>query len=509
MGRVVRFKGIKATPKSLEKDLLARADRLAEDPSVLIPQCEGKCWRCPYDKLLKKMEKVKQSRGDAETLQAIAMHGDQLVRAYAATLSLSASGKVPFLSTKMTPSGPISFAVRGKVDPERLIGVQYFDDPDLRLLAYFEDARSQKLHIYSSAGGLWCASEGPQAPQAYIEETIAQAPYDILVDGSCGHPESVSGLVINWRSADKRLFICQDCVGDVNLLHHLSARIAAPNPMDDFDVDVLYSPKCSTSASTCGCREGSPLSQDLLESYRTGKTVDQKLVEEGRSYRMEHLRTHGIGTLVLANSCYQGRLDEFVANLKGSEAERLAVDGLLRTSPVSVVSESDQAGKIITDLWPANGEALLSMVAGEDTAKKVLAMTNLTPPQMVNEARRIELASGIESRLPEYAELGEVSGLADTLARALKIEGKVAMVRALDRVRLKDHKSKAVAYGFLAAVGEAEGRNWQFTKEEIDYGIYLKTFAAMMLEANGNEYDEALRTLLTASGSSENPVRSR
>src|SRR5271157_2341635 len=101
MGRVVRFKGIKATPKSLEKDLLARADRLAEDPSVLIPKCEGKCWRCPYDKLLKKMEKVKQSRGDAETLQAIAMHGDQLVRAYAATLSLSASGKVPFLSTKM------------------------------------------------------------------------------------------------------------------------------------------------------------------------------------------------------------------------------------------------------------------------------------------------------------------------------------------------------------------------------------------------------------------------
>ncbi len=299
MGRVVRFKGIKATPKSLEKDLLARAAKLAEDPSVLIPKCEGKCWRCPYDKLLKKMEKVRQSKGDAEALNSLATHGDQLVRAYAATLSLAASGKVPFLSTRQTPMGQISFAVRGKVDPESLIGVQYFDDPDLRLLAYFQDARSQKLHIYSSESGLWCASEGPQAPSAFVEEVIAQAPYDIRKDGSCGHPESVSGLVINWRSAGKRIFVCQDCVGNVNLLHHLTARIAAPDPLDDFGVDVVYSPKCSTAGEVCGCKDRVALSGNMLDDYRAGKTDDLALVEKGRAERMEHLRTQGAGTLVL------------------------------------------------------------------------------------------------------------------------------------------------------------------------------------------------------------------
>lgn len=506
MGQV-RFRGIKATPKSLEKDLLARAGKLADDPSVLIPKCEGKCWRCPYDKLLKKMEKVQQSRDDAETLQAIAMHGDQLVRAYAATISLVPSGKVPFLSTRQTPKGQISFAVRGKVDPERLIGVQYFDDPDLRLLAYFEDARAQKLHIYSSSAGLWCASEGPQAPKSFVEEVIEQAPYDITKDDSCGHPGSVSGLSITWRSVGRRLFICQDCVGDVNLQHHLTARIAAPDPSDDFEVDVVYSPRCSRGAQTCGCQERSPLNADLLESYRNSNINDQKLVEEGRAYRIEYLRTHGDGALVLGNSCYQGRLEEFLANMKGSEAERMAVSGLLHTRPVSVVSESDQAGKIIADLWPTHGEALLSIVASEDVAKRVFAMQNLTPPQMVNEARRLELASGIAAKLPDYAELGELAGMADALARAYKVEGKAAMARTLDRFRLKDHKSKAVAYGFLAAAGEAEGRTWQFTKEEIDYGNYLKTFAATMLEAHGNDYDGALRNLLTASGSSENPKR--
>ncbi len=185
----------------------------------------------------------------------------------------------------------------------------------------------------------------------------------------------------------------------------------------------------------------------------------------------------------------------------------MAVEGLLRSQPVPIVSESDQAGKIIADLWPTQAEALLSKVAGSETAKRVLSTANLTPAQMVNEARRLELASGIAASLPDYEVLGEVAGLADTLARAFKVEGKAAMLRALDRVRLKDHKSKAVAYGFLAAVGESEGRNWQFTKEEIDFGNYLKAFAATMLEAQGNEYDGALRNLLTASGSSENPLR--
>jgi hypothetical protein len=403
--------------------------------------------------------------------------------------------------------GQISYAVRGKVEPESLIGVQYFDDPDLRLLAYFDDARSQKLHIYSSTSSLWCASEGPRAPASFVEEVIAQAPYDILKDGSCGHPESVSGLAINWGSAGKRLFICQDCVGDVNLLHHLTARIAAPDPLDDFNVDVVYSPKCSVEGEACGCRDRSPLSTEMLDGYRAGKINDQALVEKGRAERMEHLRTHGDGTLVLANSCYQGRLEEFLSNLKGSDAERAAVEGLLRSSKQSIVSESDQAGKIIADLWPDHAEALLSKVAGAEAAKRVLSMTNLTPAQMVNEARRMELASGIAAKLPDYEELGEVAALADTLARAFKVEGRAAMVRALDRVRLKDHKSKAVAYGFLAAVGEGEGRNWQFTKEEIDFGNYLRTFAEMMLKAHGNEYDDALRNLLTASGTSENPVR--
>jgi hypothetical protein len=64
-----------------------------------------------------------------------------------------------------------------------------------------------------------------------------------------------------------------------------------------------------------------------------------------------------------------------------------------------------------------------------------------------------------------------------------------------------------VAYGFLVAAGEADSHNWQYTKEEIDFGRYLGEFAQALLVAEGNEYDEALHNLLAASGSNEDLKR--
>jgi hypothetical protein len=52
------------------------------------------------------------------------------------------------------------------------------------------------------------------------------------------------------------------------------------------------------------------------------------------------------------------------------------------------------------------------------------------------------------------------------------------------------------------ATGESS-KSWQFNKEETEFGHYLLPFAKTMLSATGQEYDGALRNLLTASGSNE------
>jgi hypothetical protein len=508
MGKTVRLKGIKATPKSLEKDLLAKAAKLAEDPSPLIPECTGKCWRCPYDKLLKKMQKVAQDKGDAESLQSHATYGDQLVRAYAATISLAASGKIPYLSMKKLPTGEVSFAVRGKVDPERLIGVQHFDDPDLRLLAYIEDARSKNLHIYSAPTRLYCSSEGPQAPEDYVEEMVATAPYALDTDHTCGHPSAGVALVLDWRSPKLRFSVCSDCAGDVNLMHHLVGRIAARDPTDDFEVDVRYQPKCVADCGDCRLKQRFVMSSALQDGYRKGTTDDETLVASYVKERQADLKRSGGALFIAGDNCYGRDKERFLAQVKGSEAERTALSALVRAQDLVIVATNDQAGKMISDLWSDYSTELLSAVASPDAAEKARASSaNLTPPQIVEEARRLEMAKLIGSRLPDYSSLGEIGTMADTAARAFKIEGKAAMVRAIERLKPRGHRLKAVAFAFLTTVGEAESRTWQFTKEEMDFGLHLSQFAKTLLEAEGQAYDDALRILISACGASENVVR--
>jgi len=508
MGRAVRFRGVKATPKTLEKDLLAKAGRLAENPSLLVPKCERECRRCGYDKLLKKMEKVAHYKDEADTLQDLATRGDQLVRAYAATISLAASGKIPYLTSKKIPWGDVSFAVRGKVEADYLIGVQYFDDPDLRLLAFFQDAKDSDLHIYSSPESLYCSSDGAEVPASYSKEMLATAPYELKPDNSCGHPEAVIGLMINWRSAKINIFICQECADEVNLLHHLLSRIAAREPWDDFDIDVRYSPRCVADCGACRMKEKFAMSEGLKEAYEKGQLSDVMLLSRYIHEREAHLRQSGGDLYISGDECFGHNKEAFLARLKGNEAELIALSGVVRSKPMPIISVNDQAGRIITDLWPQMKEELLAQVAGTDIVKSLLASPgNLTPPQLVFEARRQQLSRSVISRLPDYASRGPIGTIGDDLARTFKTEGKAAMVRQLDRNRPRETRSKAVAYGFLVAVGEADSHNWQYTKEEIDFGRYLGEFARILLAAEGNDYDQALLNLLTACGANESLKR--
>jgi len=122
---------------------------------------------------------------------------------------------------------------------------------------------------------------------------------------------------------------------------------------------------------------------------------------------------------------------------------------------------------------------------------------------VVQEAYRLQRCKGILDKLPQYSSRGQIGSLADDLARAYKSSGKGGMLQAVDKNKPKEHRGKAVVYGFLVAVGEADSRAWQFTTEERDFGKYLSEFARAMLDASGAGYHEALENMLTASGSGE------
>ena len=501
----VKFRGVKATPKALEKGLIETSKMLRDNPSIMIPQCSGeKCRKCRFDKIQRKLEKVSSYKDDAEKLNKIAKHGDPLVRAYAAAISLAASGKIPYLTAAQLPVGEVSFAVRGKVDREKLIGIQHFDDPDLRLLAYFDIAKKRDLHIYSTDARLFCSEGEAKAPEKYVTEMLEQSEYQ-LKGTTCGH-ECDACLIVKWKSAGKEVRVCHECLKEVNLITWLTSRIAANQPNDDFDVNVERKLHCvASNCADCPSKKAFEMSDDLKRSYLDGKISDKDFVE--RYINEWNVTTRWMDSVFITGAeCYGHDKNLFLANVKGSESEMMALNHLLDVKTVSVVSSSNQAGKIITDIWEQNKQTILEGVASKGVIEDLLKRTDLTPPQMVQEARKLEQNVNISSALPKYSKLGEIGAYADLLARTFKTEGRDAMVRATEKGRQKDHRIKSISFAFLNSAGDSS-KNWQFNKEESDYGVYLAQFAQGMLEATGAEYDEALRNLLEASGASEPVVK--
>jgi hypothetical protein len=502
MKKVIRFRGVKATPKTLEKDLLANAKRLAQEPTLIIPKCSGtECRKCAFAKIEKKILKVAQHKDNEAKLLKFASKGDHIVRAYAGAISLALVGKIPFLSTLPLPVGDVSFAVRGTPDPKAAIGIQHFDDPDLRLLAYWEIARKKGLHIYSTEEGIYCSADGPHPPAEYVAEMMEALPYQ-LKDDTCKR-QGPACMDLVWKSQKRSISICQGCARTDNSMHTLTSRIAAADPADDFDPQFHYTAECKKE----GC---SPCLKDLTgqaaaanaSAYRQGTNGDKAFIDGGLQELTRLVEEKG-NLYVMAGKCYGSDAEAFFKDIKGTDQEMEVIRKLVASKNAGVLSDSDQASRVISILWPMYSEEMLTIASSAATAKKVLEdMADAAPTIMLAEARRREAGAATLAQLPRL-KLGPVGQLADELARIFKSEGKDPMVRAADKARSKDNRMKAVSFAFLEAVGEGASRKWQFKKEELDFGMHLAPFAKKMLEASGGAYAEALKELVLNSGASE------
>lgn len=508
MGRRARFRGAKATPKTLEKDLLEKSRLLAGKPQLLMPKCTKECRRCDFRKAVTKMEKVSRVRSEPKKLEHAMNWGDHMVRAYAATISLHEAGKVPYLAATKTPMGEVSYAVRGKVEKDKLIGVQHFDHPELRLLALWDTARKRGLHIYSTEKCAVCSPDGPQPPAEYVDEAISLLPYDLDDEGDCPHVKDGRGIKIRWKGADTTIRVCPSCSGDINTVHVLAGRIAAKDPTDDFEVEVISDLRCESECQGCRVKEAYLVPKDLVGRYLGAELNDAALLEEHAKARAAAVREKQDEVYMIAGTCYGQDKERFLAALRGSEVEKKAVSSLISSRKMCVLSRTDQAANLISDLWPEHREELLAAVASPDIVKRVLAeRSELTPSQMVVEAGRMESYKAIEGALPEFSKLGPVGAYADRIARTTKTEGKEAALRQIEKSKGADHRLRSVAFAFISALGEGQTKGWQFTREEMDFGTYLAPFAQRLIDDQGDDYAEGLKLLLEASGSNEQVQR--
>ena len=493
----LRMRGVKQASKREEDDILGRAGELAQNPGVLRPMCAGNCRKCIFDKVFKDIDKVSKYRGDEKTLIKLAGRGfNEMAKAYAGTISVDAAGKIPLLATAVIAGDRIPYVVRGSVRNSLLIGIQHYDDPKIRLLYYNDLIRAEKLHLYSWQENIVC-SDAPNMPEDYMYDTWWESPYEFPKDDiNCGH-EGAASLNIKIKSSGNTIHICNDCAKNVSTLAFLVSRMCAVNVLDDFEVTVKH------AYHAAGEDDSVIVSENDLREYMVGKITDRGLIDKVRREKLGELSEGDSVTLVIGDRNYGGDVSRFVSDLEGEDQQKNLISAFLERRPCAIIIRAPRTADAIAAMWDIDWHLLVELTTSADFADRNYQEKPRQPVlEVLIKARRDFVSEDVVKSLPEFFKPGQVTRVADALAKAGKVGGLAMMEDELTRCVIKDSKSKSVAAAFLMASG-SKSVPLTMSKEEKDFSEFLVPFAKKVLDAGGESYRGEMNTLLMAACSGE------
>ncbi|MCK4717618.1 MAG: hypothetical protein KAT70_03025, partial [Thermoplasmata archaeon] len=352
--------------------------------------------------------------------------GDKLGRAYAGTLLLAVSDKPPSVIIVRLPQGEISIAYWEQTTKDKLIGVQHYDHPVYRLYSIHDLAKKRKLFVYSVDGGMFCSGREPSPPRGFVGMVLKDEGISVVrKEGEylCHHLEKDWGphLHIWFASTGEGVRLCPRCLKEdkntgILLLRRIAGKGVEKDLRAEVDLGVLWG----------GESKGSGGGRSSLEKrYNIGTLSDQK----GFSRAIEEAKNGLIaeGALVAGGKGYENT-EELLKALDGTEEEKKALEALLGSISTGVIASEDTANSVLTELWEEGGpKALEAVVKSKVLARNIYdkrSLDDMGPGQIIAEAVMEEKKRKLLSKLPLYKKLGSVSGFADEMARAYRIEGK-------------------------------------------------------------------------------------
>lgn len=492
----IRMRGVKHTSKRLEDDLLEKSRALAANPGILRPQCAGNCRKCAFDKPFKQIDALQKIRDNPDALvkEASKFGGDDIVKAYAGTISLAASGTVPLLASGKLGGETVSYAVRGTVNATKIIGCQYYDDPKKRLLLYTDPVKKNKLHLYSFGEDLVC-SDIPNMPEDYLYDTFWETPYEFADDGlRCGHDTSAV-LEIHVKSLDETISICENCAKDVSTLMYIVSRLGAVDPTDDIEVRVRH------KYHSAGESDAEAITGDRLKEYMVGKVTDANIISAVKRSKLGSLKEGDSSAYIIGTKNYGGSLDAFLADIDGNEREKETLRRFLSENNRAVVLKSGKITEAFAAIWDTDWKTIVTMHTDAKTADILGDVSKGQPLQVLANAHNIYISADVVASLPVFRKPGPITQLADSFAKAAKVGGAPMVSEAIERSSLKDNRSRSIAAAFLMAAGGDV--RIKLSKEEREIADYLVPFAKSVIAADGKRYADSMGTLLTACGASE------
>ncbi|HKM09000.1 MAG TPA: hypothetical protein VJX93_00690 [Candidatus Methanomethylophilaceae archaeon] len=492
----VKMRGVVHTSKRLEDELLESSKELAANPGLLRPMCAGNCRKCHFDKPFRDIENIATRAGNVAALKKDSSRGDELARAYAGTISLAADGSIPLLATAKLGDEKISYAVRGSVGADKMIGTQYYKDPKIRLLLYNNLVKKHKLHLYSFGEHIVCSNR-PNMPEDYLYDAFWETPYEFKDDGlDCEH-DSLAALEIKIKSLNETIRICSDCAKDVSTVQFLISRMAAIDPLNDMDVHIIHNYRSKDDGGRV------PITGDELTKYSLGKVTDRGLISSAIKAGISDLKESGQATYMIGKKNYGSDTEAFLDAIRGPEEDKEALRLFLEAVPTPILIRSGRLGDAMTSVWESNYAKIIELSTSKETAESMGDVSRMVPSDVLATARMRYVMSGVGSVLPAFTRPGPMTVLCDTLTKAAKVGGGRMILEAMSNKFAKDSSFRAASAAFLTVCDPNAKYPFKLSAEEKDFRDYLLPFAKTLIDSEPSEYRDNMNMMLTASGSGE------
>jgi len=461
MRRVRTF--ARTASKSMEKNLINNAKKLKNDPFLVLPKYNDNYSKKTFKKINKGLEKVNNNKENIDKLEKLS-NKKSLDGAVAGTILLAHSERAPYLAVARIPTGDVTYAQRGKAEKLKLIAAQHFDNPIFRLFGIRDIALKRNIYIYSWDDGFFSSGPIPKPPKEFINfifNKIGFSNNDKILN--CDHiiknelkekkVNETPYIRIYWKSADVIFGICKKCMEkSQNTIFNITKYIIGPELNNDFSIDLIAK-----------FIEGKHVinNNDLkyLDDYLHGKISDLDLILKNISKREEIIKESGEKLFILSN-------------------------------------------KVLEIYWDDYGFQILNFILKNEELAKKFNKLDETPSDLLELVFSYKERENILSELPKYKSLPPLAKFADQISRLYKTYGKNKILTELKN-QPDNTKSRSLAYAFLLVFEKGKDSKWKFSNIEIESGEFLKEFAKDLLYSKPNEYHNALKRLLNASGSSE------
>jgi len=515
--------GIRVATRSLPKHLAGRfaerMERIKEDPTLLLPECRH-TGSCPRAGLERKLRRVQRAGDDRGRLRRLSRRGGHFVRAYAGALDLNFGDGQGLLVGMKNPFGgaEVKFAQRGNARKESQAGIQNYTDKGSRLMAWIQFTHGIRgVYVFSTEEKLICTGRRPVPPVEFLTEVAGAMRPALVREGAdfvCPHlkgrrekppREAVeTHLAAKWKESDNAFRICAACAGDGRLAAELRKFALGPQVGHQVEAWGELRPKCrETGAASCHFDERVEFTEDELSAYQEGKTTDGQALDAALSRELAAIDGREGGFVLAAGVCMGNDVEALVSELDPDAETGRAIQAAFEGERRDVVLDTLSASKLLAKFMDERGEAILEAACGNAAvARRVLkdAKPHEAPATLIQRAVKLARDAAVETALPSMGKMTEEAAFADRVARAFRRGGADAALREIENGRGASPSSGAIAWSLLLALDKAGGRDWQFSKIEIERGTNAKKAGRKLLDCSAEDYAKALGEALEAGG---------